>query len=137
MKFYNKIDLQLLGSDLEKYGSMKQILEEFRINIVIKTIFRNSLRIEIDSLRQEKESLEKSINIMQAKTIKVTELLGRAITRAVTCGIGNISNISSTIFSVDTQVTLLSNILQRVDDGKTTTTKKMKKYNSDGKIVED
>jgi hypothetical protein len=137
MKYYDKIDLQSLESDLEKYGIMKHTLEQFRINIVIKMMLRNSLKLEIDSLRQEKERLEKSINIMQAKTTKIIDLLARAITRAVTCGVGNISNISSTIFSVDTQVTLLSNILQRVDDGKTTTTKKMKKYNSDGKIVED
>ena len=118
MKFYNKIDLQSLESDLEKYGSMKQILEEFRINIVIKTILRNSLKIEVDLLRQEKEKLEKSIDIMQAKIMKVIELFAKAMTKAVACGIGNIGNMTSTIFSAETQVTQLSNMLQLANGGK-------------------
>jgi hypothetical protein len=96
---------------------------------------RDSLKIEVDLLRQEKERHEKSIDIMQAKIMKVIELFAKAITRAAACGIGNIGNITSTIFSADTQVTQLSNMLELADGGKTTI-KKMKKYNSDGKLIE-
>ena len=76
---------------------------------------------------------------MQAKIRKLIELLAKAITKAVACGIGNIGNITSTIFSADTQVTQLTNALQLANDdhGKTTATKKIKKYTADGKIVEE
>jgi hypothetical protein len=139
MKFYNKIDLQSLELDLEKYGSMKKIIEELRINIAKKLKKRDSLKLEVNLLSQEKEKLEKSIDIMQAKIIKVIELLGKAITRAVSCGIGNIGNTTSTIFSANTQVAQLSKMLQVADDndGGQTTTKKIKKYTADGKIVEE
>jgi hypothetical protein len=137
MKFYDKIDLQSLELDLEKYGSIKKILEELGIEMPEKIRQRDSLNIEVDSLRQEKERHEKSIDIMQAKIIKGLELIGKALTKAAACGIGNIGNITSAIFSADTQLTQLSNMLQLADDGKTTTTKKMKKYNTDGKLVEE
>jgi hypothetical protein len=73
---------------------------------------------------------------MQAKIMKLIDLLAKAITKAAACGIGNIGNITSTIFSADTQVTQLSNMLQLADDGKTVP-KKRKIYNSAGKIVQD
>jgi hypothetical protein len=57
--------------------------------------------------------------------------------RAAACGIGNIGNITSTIFSADTQLTQLSNMLELANGGKTTVTKKMKKYTTDGKLVEE
>jgi hypothetical protein len=123
MKFYNKIDLQSLESDLE-----------LGINVAKKIRQRNSLKIEVDLLGQEKERLGKSIDIMQAKIMKVIELLAKAITRAAACGI---RNITSAIFSADTQLTQLTNMLELANDGgKTTTPKKMKKYNADGKLVE-
>ena len=137
MKFYNKIDLQSLELDLEKYGSMKKILEELKIKITKKLKESNSLELKVDFLHQEKERLEISIDIMQVKIMKVIELLAKAITKAVACGIGNIGNITSTIFSADTQVTQLTNMLELANDGrKTTTTKKIKNYNTDGKLVE-
>ena len=89
MKFYNKIDLQSLELDLEKYGSMKKILEELKIKITKKLKESNSLELKVDFLHQEKERLEISIDIMQVKIMKVIELLAKAITRAAACGIEN------------------------------------------------
>jgi hypothetical protein len=73
---------------------------------------------------------------MQGKIIKGLELIGKALTKEAACGIGNIGNIASAIFSADTQLTQLSNMLELANDRKTVP-KKIKKYNSDGKIVED
>src|SRR5919197_931229 len=117
MKFYDKIDLQSLELDLEKYGSMKKILEELKIKITKKLEESNSLELKVDFLHQEKERLEISIDIMQVKIMKVIELLAKAITKAVTSGIGNVGNITSTIFSADTQVTQLTNALANDNDG--------------------
>ena len=137
VKFYDKIDMRSLELDLEKYASMKKILAELTINIAEKIRQRDSLRIEIDLLRQEKERHEKSIDIMQAKIMKLIELLAKAITKAVA---SRTSNITSTIFTAETQVAQLTNILQLSDDdddnGKIIT-KKIKKYTAYGKIVQE
>ena len=113
VKFYDKIDMHSLELDLEKYASMKKILAELTINIAEKIRQRDSLRIEIDLLRQEKERHEKSIDIMQAKIMELIELLAKAITNAVASRTGN---ITSTIFSADSQVAQLTNMLQLSDD---------------------
>ena len=135
VKFYDKIDMQSLELDLEKYATMKKILAELTINIAEKIRQRDSLRIEIDLLLQEKERHEKSIDIMQAKIRKLIELLAKAITKAVA---SRTSNITSTIFSADTQVAQLTNMVQLSDDdnGKIIT-KKIKKYTAYGKIVQE
>jgi hypothetical protein len=126
-RFQDKIGLEFLLADLEQYANLREALE-----VLSKEIDR--MGMEISLLKQKKQSIKEKSHAIHLKLIKrntMMRLLSERVSKAAA-----VFNLPSAIFSIDTKIVMVSNIIhQKSEEKEKTTASKITRYNEDGKAI--
>lgn len=126
-KYYNKIKLESLSADLDKYADLHEALEELSNE-------KGHLRMEISLLQEKKQRIIEITDAIHFKTMEMLEMMERLAENVAKAAAAY--NLPSTIFSTYTKITILSNIFHHKSQEKEKTAAiKITRYNSDGKAV--
>lgn len=126
-KYYNKIKLESLSADLEKYVDLHEALEELFNE-------KGHLRMEISLLQEKKQSIIEMTDVMHLKTMEMMEMMEQLAENVAKAAAA--FNLPSPIFGTYTKIIMLSNIFhQKSEEKEKTAAIKITRYNSDGKAV--
>jgi hypothetical protein len=108
-RYYSKIKLDSLAVDLERYADLKEAVEELSKKEIIIIEQHDHIRMEISSLQEKKQRIKErihTISVKMKKRINIVRQLSRKIAEMALA-----FNLPTAIFSTDTQIHILSNIL--------------------------
>ena len=80
-KYRDIIDVESLADDIEHYGSIRKAILDQSQKIKELRTEQYSREGNIDSLKEEEERIEKSIAVLEEKTLKTIERLAEAQSR--------------------------------------------------------
>ena len=133
-RHYSKIKLDSLAVDLERYSYLKEAVEELSKKGIIIIEQHKRIKMEISLLQGKKQRIKERTHTTYLKMIKRKKII-RQLSRKI-AKMALDFNLPTAIFSTDTQVHILSNILcQKPGEKERTATNKMTRYNADGKAV--
>jgi hypothetical protein len=133
-RYYSKIKLDSLVVDLERYAYLKEAVEELSKKGIIIIEQYDRIKMEISLLQEKKQRIKEKTHAIYLKKIKRKKII-RQLSRKI-AKMALAFNLPTAIFSTDTQIHILSNILcQKPGEKEKTAANKMKRYNSDGKAV--
>jgi predicted nucleic acid-binding Zn-ribbon protein len=126
-KYSDKIELESLFNDLEQYANLKEALEELSKEV-------SHMRIEISLLQEKKQRIKEKSHIMYLNLIKRKEMMRQLAERVAKAAAA--FNLPSFIFSTDTKIVMLSNIItQKSEEKEKTAAGKITRYTRDGKAI--
>jgi chromosome segregation ATPase len=82
-KYRDVIDVESLADDIEHYGSIREAVVKESQKVRELRTEKSRTEAEIESLKKEKERIEKSIIVVEQTTIKTIERIGEASIQAV------------------------------------------------------
>jgi hypothetical protein len=133
-RYYSKIKLDSLVVDLERYAYLKEAVEELSKKGIIIIEQYDRIKMEISLLQEKKQHIKEKTHAIYLKKIKRKKII-RQLSRKI-AKMALAFNLPTAIFSTDTQIHILSNILcQKPGEKEKNAANKMKRYNSDGKAV--
>jgi hypothetical protein len=116
-----------LFNDLEQYANLKEALGELSKEVA-------HIRIEISMLQQKKQWIKEKSHIMYLKLIKRKEMMRQLAEKVAKAA--EAFNLPSFIFSTDTKIVMLSNIItQKSEENEKTAAGKITRYTRDGKAI--
>ena len=128
-RYSHKIWFESLFNDLKQYPNLKEALGQLS-----NEVYR--MRKEISTLEQKKQRIKEKSHIIYSKLIKRKKMV-RALAERVAKAVAAF-NLPSAIFSTDTKITMLSNIIHQKSEEKekkTATARKITRYTRDGKAI--
>ncbi|MGA8914054.1 MAG: hypothetical protein WB443_14495 [Nitrososphaeraceae archaeon] len=133
-RHYSKIKLDSLAVDLERYAYLKEAVEELSKKGIRIIEQHDRIKMEISLLQEKKQRIKEGTHAIYVKMIKRKKII-RQLSREI-AKMALAFNLPTAIFSTDTQIHILSNILcQKLGEKEKTATNKMTRYNADGKVV--
>ena len=134
-RYSNKINLETLETDLEKYEDIKEVIHGLSKERILRTNQNDHLRMEMSSLKEK-------IGVMQLRITKMRKVMKHLSKKVAKAALA--FNLPSAILSTETLIAILSSIDvdQKLEEKKkkkelenTRSTNKITRYNSHGEVV--
>ncbi|MBV9176383.1 MAG: hypothetical protein JO297_05045 [Nitrososphaeraceae archaeon] len=127
-RYSHKIWFESLFNDLKQYPNLKEALGQLS-----NEVYR--MRKEISTLEQKKQRIKEKSHIIYSKMIKRKKMMRQLSGRVAKAT--EVFNLPSAIFSTDTKITMLSNIIhQKSEEKENNAARKITRYNVDGKAIQ-
>ncbi|MBV9176331.1 MAG: hypothetical protein JO297_04780 [Nitrososphaeraceae archaeon] len=128
-RYSHKIWFESLFNDLKQYPNLKEVLGQLS-----NEVYR--MRKEISTLEQKKQSIKERSHSIYLKLIKRKKMVRQLSERVAKAAAA--FNLPSAIFSTDTMLSILSNIITQKSEEKekkTATAIKITRYTREGKAI--